>query len=50
MHWHIPLAQSYESRLRADLIAKLQAAADSGAALAELHVMVDAMEAPGAEK
>ena len=38
------LALQHESRIRADLIAKVQTAADGGATLAELHVMVDAME------
>ena len=42
------LALQHEGRIRADLIAKVQAAADAGATLAELHAMVDNMEATGA--
>jgi hypothetical protein len=41
------LALQHENRIRADLIAKVQAVADGGATLAELHVMVDAMEGAG---
>ncbi len=41
------LALQHESRIRAVLTAKVQAAADGGATLAELHVMVDAMEGAG---
>jgi hypothetical protein len=37
-------AVQHEMRLRGDLIGKVQAAADGGATLAELHELVDNME------
>jgi hypothetical protein len=39
------LAQREENRLRALLIAQVQAAADEGASAAQLHAMVDTLEA-----
>jgi hypothetical protein len=39
------LAQREETRLRAALIAQVQAAADQGATAQQLHAMVDTLEA-----
>jgi hypothetical protein len=46
MLWHIPRALQHESPIRADLMAKVQATAHGGVALAEMHAMVDEMETP----
>ena len=39
------LAQRHETRLRASLLAQLQAAANEGKTLDELHSLLDTMEA-----
>ena len=41
------LALQHESRIRADLIAKVQGAADEGNSLEQLHALVDSMEGAG---